>query len=149
MIHLRLRRCLPRDGCAFRLRARAGIVSSSYPLEASVSLSCLFAELSYKQKQNGINHQFIQCLLTLGRSTSPPLDQFPVRVCSCPLCIMNRLRKPTNDPPSMSPSSSVEWPSNSTQSTCRYVCLLFHAEVNPVLFISGVQLQKQKRNGKR
>ena len=32
-----------------------------------------------------------QCLLTLGRSTSPPLDQFPLRVCSCPLCIINRL----------------------------------------------------------
>ena len=36
-------------------------------------------------------HRRPQCLLTLGRSTSPPLDQFPVRVCSCPLCIMNRL----------------------------------------------------------
>jgi len=31
-----------------------------------------------------------QCLLTLTRSTSPPLDQFPLRVCSCPLCTMNR-----------------------------------------------------------
>ena len=38
-------------------------------------------------------HREPQCLLTLGRSTSPPLDQFPVRVCSCPLCIINRLRK--------------------------------------------------------
>ena len=37
-------------------------------------------------------HRGPQCLLlTLGRSTSPPLDQFPVRVCSCPLCIINRL----------------------------------------------------------
>jgi len=25
------------------------------------------------------------------RSTSPPLDQFPLRVCMCPLCIINRL----------------------------------------------------------
>jgi len=33
------------------------------------------------------------CLLTLSRSTSPPQDQFPVRVCSCPLCIINRLCK--------------------------------------------------------
>jgi len=30
-------------------------------------------------------HRGPQCLLILGRSTSPPLDQFPVRVCSCPL----------------------------------------------------------------
>ena len=36
-------------------------------------------------------HRGPQCLLTLGRSTSPPLDQFPVRVCSYPLCIINRL----------------------------------------------------------
>jgi len=36
-------------------------------------------------------HRGPQCLLTLGRSTSPPLDQFPVRVCSCPLRIINRL----------------------------------------------------------
>ena len=36
-------------------------------------------------------HRGAQCLLTLGRSTSPPLDQFPVCVCSCPLCIINRL----------------------------------------------------------
>ena len=36
-------------------------------------------------------HRGPQCLLTLGRSTSPSLDQFPVRVCSCPLCIINRL----------------------------------------------------------
>jgi len=36
-------------------------------------------------------HRGPQCLLTLGRSTSPPLGQFPVRVCSCPLCIINRL----------------------------------------------------------
>ena len=36
-------------------------------------------------------HRGPQCLLTLGRWTSPPLDQFPVRVCSCPLCIVNRL----------------------------------------------------------
>jgi len=35
-------------------------------------------------------HKGAQCLLTLGRSTSPPLDQFPVPVCSCPLCIINR-----------------------------------------------------------
>jgi len=34
-----------------------------------------------------IEHRGPQCLLTLGRSTSPPLDQFPVRVCSCPLCV--------------------------------------------------------------
>ena len=37
-------------------------------------------------------HRGPQCLLTLDRSTTPPpLDQFPVRVCSCPLCIINRL----------------------------------------------------------
>jgi len=36
-------------------------------------------------------HRGAQCLLTLGRSTSPPLDQFPMRVYSCPLCIINRL----------------------------------------------------------
>jgi len=36
-------------------------------------------------------HRGAQCLLTLTRSISPPLDQFPVRVCSCPLCIINRL----------------------------------------------------------
>jgi len=36
-------------------------------------------------------HRGPQCLLTLTRSTTPPLDQFPVRVCSCPLCIINRL----------------------------------------------------------
>jgi len=40
-------------------------------------------------------HRGPRCLLTLGRSTSPPLDQFPVRVCSCPLCIMNRLGRLT------------------------------------------------------
>jgi len=27
----------------------------------------------------------------LARSTSPSLDQFPLRVCACPLCIINRL----------------------------------------------------------
>jgi len=32
-------------------------------------------------------HRGPQCLLTLTRSTSPPLDQFLVRVCSCPLWI--------------------------------------------------------------
>jgi len=31
------------------------------------------------------------CLLILTRSTSPSLDQFPLRVCSCALCIINRL----------------------------------------------------------
>jgi len=36
-------------------------------------------------------HRGPQCLPVLTRSTSPPLDQFPVRVCSCPLCIINRL----------------------------------------------------------
>jgi len=36
-------------------------------------------------------HRGPQCLQTLTRSTSPPLDQFPLRVCSCPLCIINRL----------------------------------------------------------
>jgi len=32
------------------------------------------------------------CILT--RSTSPPLDQFPLRVCMCPLCIINCLCMP-------------------------------------------------------
>jgi len=32
-----------------------------------------------------------QCLLILTRSTSHPIDQFPLRVCSCPLCIINRM----------------------------------------------------------
>jgi len=37
-------------------------------------------------------HRGSQCLLTLTRSTSPPpLDQFPVRVCSFPLWSSNRL----------------------------------------------------------
>ena len=36
-------------------------------------------------------HRGPQCLLTLTRPTSPPLDQFPLRVCSCPICIINRL----------------------------------------------------------
>ena len=36
-------------------------------------------------------HRGPQCLLILTRSTSPPLDQFPLRVCMCPLCIINRL----------------------------------------------------------
>ena len=36
-------------------------------------------------------HRGASCLLTLTRSTSPPLDQFPLRVCSRPLCIINRL----------------------------------------------------------
>jgi len=36
-------------------------------------------------------HRGPQCLPTLTRSTSPPLDQFHVRVCSCPLCCMKRL----------------------------------------------------------
>jgi len=36
-------------------------------------------------------HRGAQCLLILTRSTSPPLDQFPLRVCVCPLCIINRL----------------------------------------------------------
>jgi len=36
-------------------------------------------------------HRGPQCLLTLGRSTSPPLDQLHVLMCSCPLCIINRL----------------------------------------------------------
>jgi len=44
-------------------------------------------------------HRGLQCLLTLGRSTSPPLDQFPLRVCSCPLCIMNRLCSGSKIPP--------------------------------------------------
>ena len=37
-------------------------------------------------------HRGPQCLLIRARSTSPPLDQFPLRVCSCPLCIINHLR---------------------------------------------------------
>jgi len=41
-------------------------------------------------------HRGPQCLLTLTRSTSPPLDQFPVRVCSCLLCIINRLYNPVS-----------------------------------------------------
>ena len=36
-------------------------------------------------------HRGPSCLLTLTCSTSPPLDQFPLRVCSCPLCTINRL----------------------------------------------------------
>jgi len=36
-------------------------------------------------------HRGPQCLLILTRSTGPPLDQFPLRVCMCPLCIINCL----------------------------------------------------------
>jgi len=39
-------------------------------------------------------HRGPQCLLTLGRSTSPPLDQFPVRVCSYPLCYEPSVKTP-------------------------------------------------------
>jgi len=31
------------------------------------------------------------CLLIFTRSTRPPLDQFPLRVCSCALCMIHRL----------------------------------------------------------
>jgi len=42
-------------------------------------------------------HRGPQCLLTLTRSTTPsPLDQFPVRVCSCLLCMINRLYRAAN-----------------------------------------------------
>jgi len=44
----------------------------------------LTAAMSYE-------HRGAQCLLILTRSTSPPRDQFPLRVCSCALCIINRL----------------------------------------------------------
>ena len=30
-------------------------------------------------------HRGPQCFLTLTRSTNPTLDQFPLRLCSCPL----------------------------------------------------------------
>ena len=37
-------------------------------------------------------HRGPQCLLTLiGRSTSPHLHLFPVHVCSCPPCTINRM----------------------------------------------------------
>jgi len=49
------------------------------------------ALLSYIYICTCFEHRGPQCLLILTRSTGPSLDQFPVRVCACPLCIINRL----------------------------------------------------------
>ena len=48
-------------------------------------------QMLLRMAATSFEHRGPQCLLTLTRSTSPSLDQFPVRVCSCPLCIINRL----------------------------------------------------------
>ena len=55
------------------------------PISIDMNMLPLMAATSFE-------HRGPQCLLTLTRSTSPPpLDQFSVRVCSCPLRYLNRL----------------------------------------------------------
>ena len=53
-------------------------------LTTAIQMLLLMAATSFE-------HRGSSCLLTLTRSISPPVDQFPQRVCSCPLCIINRL----------------------------------------------------------
>jgi len=65
-------------------------------------------------------HRGPQCLLTLGRSTSPRLDQFPVRVCSCPLGILNRLWTRT---PHFKTCVFLVWRCTSGQRDKQYVLL--------------------------
>jgi len=66
-------------------------------------------------------HRGPQCLLTLTRSTSPPLDQFPLRACMCPLCIINRLWNHTDIGLTDTGQGSPDGTSSPCQGRVRYV----------------------------